>query len=229
MSRNPLSSSIATKVLIAATGIGLLVYMVLHIAGNLVVFSGPDKFNHYSHFLISNPLIYPLEIALAAVFLLHIYKAVTNYVRNRNARPEKYEQKRWAGYKSRKSAASTTMIFTGSLILLFIIIHLIDFRFGTHYHVPGTEVRDLYRTEMEVLSNPWKVALYIIATVLIGLHLWHGAWSALQSLGLGNERYTPRFVQFAKVLSVLIAGGFVVVVLWVFLHASRNYVPGGPL
>ncbi|MFN3650254.1 MAG: succinate dehydrogenase cytochrome b subunit [Armatimonadota bacterium] len=228
MSQKPSSSSIATKALIAVTGVGLIAYLVLHIAGNLVVFAGPDKFNRYSDFLIKSPVTLPLEIALALVFLIHVYKTVTNFAKNRAARPQAYAQKKWAGHTSRKSVASTTMIVTGSIILLFLVMHLVDFRFGSHYEVAGTDhVRDLYRTEMEVLSNPWKVLLYSVAMLLIGSHLWHGGWSWLQSLGLGSERYTPAFVRGAKALAVIIAGGFLVIVLWVFFFASRGYVPGG--
>ena len=81
------SSSVGTKLLIGLTGLALFVYMVLHLVGNALIFAGPETFNEYSHALISNPLILPIEIGLLAIFLLHVYKAVTNYVANSAARP----------------------------------------------------------------------------------------------------------------------------------------------
>ena len=85
--RRLFSSSVGTKLLIGLTGLALFAYLILHLAGNALIFAGPETFNEYSHALISNPLILPIEIALLAIFLLHVYKAVTNYVANRAARP----------------------------------------------------------------------------------------------------------------------------------------------
>src|SRR5690349_1481940 len=82
-----LSTSVGTKVLIAATGLLLFLYLVLHVLGNALVFFGPRTFNSYSAFLISNPLINPIEIGLLLIFLLHVYKTVTNWTNNRRARP----------------------------------------------------------------------------------------------------------------------------------------------
>lgn len=196
----------------------LFAYLPVHLAGNLLVFAGPETFNRYSHLLISNPLIYVLEVGLLAVFLIHVYKAVSNYIANRKARPQPYIKKELAGYKSRKSAASSTMIMTGIWTLLFIAVHLQGLKFGSYYQVTGgTEhVRDLYRTEVEVLTNPLNMAFYVVSMVVIGFHLWHGFWSAWQSLGLGNSRYTPRLVTLSKVFAIVVSGGFIVVVLCVF-------------
>src|SRR5215471_13007784 len=117
--RRVLSSSIGTKILIAATGLLLFAYLILHLAGNLAVFAGQDTFNHYAHFLESNPLILPAEAALVLLFLIHIVKTVTMWTKNQAARPVPYQDKRWAGYTSRKSVASTTMIWTGLATLVF--------------------------------------------------------------------------------------------------------------
>src|SRR5689334_20614261 len=92
------SSSVGTKLLIGLTGFALFLYMLLHLAGNVIVFLGREMFNEYSHTLISNPLIVPIEIGLLLVFLLHIYKTVTMYLRNQAARPIGYEKKERAGH-----------------------------------------------------------------------------------------------------------------------------------
>lgn len=213
------SSSTGTKILIAVSGLALFAYLPVHLAGNLMVFAGPNTFNNYSHILISNPLIYPLEVGLLAIFLLHVVKAIGNFRANRAARPERYIKKEGAGYKSRKTVASSTMILTGIWTLLFIVVHLQGMKFGTHYEVAGApgHVRDLYRTEMELLTNPLNAAFYLVSMVVIGFHLWHGFWSALQSLGAGSAKHTPRMVAASKAFAILISGGFIFVVVCVYL------------
>jgi succinate dehydrogenase / fumarate reductase cytochrome b subunit len=149
------SSSVGTKLLIGLTGLALFAYMVLHLAGNAIIFLGPEAFNEYSHRLISNPLIVPIEVGLLLVFLLHIYKTATMWMRNKAARPIGYQKKEMAGHTSRKSLASSTMIASGIILLLFVIVHVKQFKFGSFYLVQGSEsVRDLYRTELEVFRQP---------------------------------------------------------------------------
>src|SRR3954465_1565515 len=100
------TSSVGTKLLIGLTGLGLFAYMLLHLAGNVLIFAGPATFNSYSHALISNPLLLPVELGLLLIFLLHVYKAVTNYFANSSARPVSYGKKERAHHTSRKSLAS---------------------------------------------------------------------------------------------------------------------------
>jgi succinate dehydrogenase cytochrome b subunit len=215
-SRSVLSSSVGTKLVIAVTGLALVLYLILHLAGNLLVFLGPKTFNDYSHTLISNPLIVPVEIGLLAIFLLHIFKTVKMYIDNQRARPAKYEVKRMAGHTSRKSVASTTMIWTGLVALAFVVIHLKQFKFGALYEVDGSGVRDLYRLEIELFRNPATVALYVLAMLLIGFHLRHGISSALQSLGVDHPRHERRILAAGTILAIVIAGGlgFIPVVVY---------------
>lgn len=212
------SSSVGTKLLIGLTGLGLFVYMLLHLAGNVLIFAGPDTFNAYSHTLVSNPLLLPVEAGLLAIFLVHVYKAVRNYLANSAARPAPYARKRMAGHTSRKSAASSTMIWSGLVILVFIVIHVKQFRFGTWYET-GDElpIRDLARTEFEVFSHPFWVLFYVVATLLVGLHLRHGISSGFQSIGLDHPVYTRRLTTWGIVLAVLIGGGLAVIPVWVYL------------
>jgi len=215
--RRVLSSSVGTKLVIGATGLLLFAYLLLHLAGNLMVFAGQDTFNHYAHFLISNPLVVPAEIALLLLFLIHIFKAVLMWTKNQAARPVPYEQKAWAGHTSRKSLASSTMIWTGVAILAFVVIHVAHIKYGAMYQIGDPPVRDLYRTEVEVFSSPVWVAVYVAVMVLIGFHLRHGISSAFQSLGASHPVYTKRLVVAGTVLAVLIAGGFAIIPIWVFL------------
>ena len=219
--RSLLPSLIPTKLIIGATGVLLFLYLILHIIGNLMVFLGPDIFNSYAHMLISNPLVVPIEIGLAAVIVIHSYKAIAMTMKNQTARPVKYAKKAWAGGTSQKSVGSATMILTGLALLIFIPLHVLAFKYGTHYDF-GDGVRDLYRLEMENFRSPLTVGFYLITMVFVGLHLWHGVGSSFQSLGLEGPRFTPFVRRLGKVSAVAIAGGFIAITLWVFLVAGRS-------
>lgn len=215
--RRVFSSSVGTKLLIGVTGLLLFFYLVLHLVGNLMVFAGQETFNHYAHALISNPLVVPAEIALLLLFLLHIYKTLTMWAANQRARNVGYEKKSWAGHTSRKSVASTTMIWTGVLTLVFVVVHVAQIKYGPWYEIGDPPVRDLYRTEAEVFSSPVWVAVYVVGMVLIGFHLRHGISSAFQSVGADHPVYTKRLVVFGTVLAILIGGGFAAIPIWVYL------------
>jgi succinate dehydrogenase / fumarate reductase cytochrome b subunit len=214
--RRVFSSSVGTKLLMGLTGLALFVYMILHLAGNALIFAGEDVFNAYSHTLISNPLIVPIEIGLLLVFLLHIYKAITNWTANRAARPVGYMKKELAGHTSRKTLSSSTMIWSGLVIMVFVIIHVQQFKFGSFYQVTDSDVRDLARTEIEVFQNPLWVALYVLATLLVGLHLRHGFASGFQSLGLDHPLYTRRLTAVGIVFALLIGVGLAAIPVWVY-------------
>ena len=216
--RRVFSSSVGTKLLIGLTGLALFAYLILHLIGNVLIFAGPETFNEYSHRLISNPLIVPIEIGLLAVFLLHVYKAFTNYIANRSARPAGYRVKKYAGHTSRKSLASSTMIWSGLVIALFLIVHVKQFKFGAWYQtVSPNPIRDLARTEFEVFSQPLWVGLYVVATLIVGLHLRHGISSSFQSLGLDHPVYTRRLTIWGIVFAVIIGGGLACIPVWVYL------------
>ena len=215
--RGVFSSSVGTKLLIGLTGLLLFAYLLLHLAGNLLVFAGRDTFNHYAHALVSNPLVIPVEIGLIGVFVLHVYKTVGMWHRNRAARPVGYEKKAWAGHTSRKSVASATMIWTGLVTLVFVGVHLQQFKFGAWYEAGDPPIRDLYRTEAEVFTSPIWVTAYVFCMVLVGFHLRHGIASAFQSLGADHPFYTKRIVAVGTIVAVAIAAGFAVIPVWVYL------------
>jgi succinate dehydrogenase / fumarate reductase cytochrome b subunit len=214
------SSSVGTKILIGATGLALFLYLVVHIAGNLMVFFGPATFNKYAYTLEGNPLLPMVEIGLLLIFLLHIYKTVRMFIANNQARPVRYVKKRYAGPPSRKSLASSTMIVSGLWLFIFVIIHVKAFRYGTEYPWPAGG-RDLYRLELENFASPFVVAFYLISMVIVGSHLWHGIASAFQSLGADQPRWTPRVLVFGKTVAVLIAVGFMVIALWAHFTAAH--------
>ena len=215
------SSSIGSKLLIALTGLGLFIFLVAHLTGNLLFIVGPRAFNEYGHTMVNNPLIYAIEAGLAAVFLLHIYKTIRLYAGAKAARPVPYAKKNWAGGPSRKSWSSTTMILTGIITFAFVILHLRAFKFGTWYLAEGG-IRDLYRLQLEVFSSPAYVAFYMLSMAVIGFHLWHGVASAAQSLGIDHPRHTPKILWIGRVLAVLIAGGFFILPLYTYVMGGRS-------
>lgn len=211
------SSSVGTKLVIGITGFLLFLYLLIHIGGNLLVFFGPEVFNRYAYVMEErNPILPAIEIALMAVVLIHVYKTVRMFLGNRQARPVGYEKKRYAGGASRKSLASSTMIVSGLWLLVFIVIHTKAFRFSPTYEWPGGG-RDLYRQEMENLSNPLVVAFYVLSMVVVGSHLWHGIASAVQSVGATHTKWTPRLLVAGKIIAVLIAGSFIVIAVWAYV------------
>ena len=216
--RRVFSSSVGTKLLIGLTGLALFAYLILHLIGNALFFAGPATFNKYSHALISNPLIIPIEIGLLLIFLLHVYKTIINYFSNWAARPIGYAEKEYAGHTSRKSVASSTMIFSGLVMLLFVIIHVKQFKYGAWSDVAsGSEtVRDLARLEIEVFQHPLWVAFYAICTLVVGLHLWHGIASGFQSIGFDHPVYTRRLTVTGVVLAIIIGGGLAFIPVWVY-------------
>ena len=211
------SSSVGTKILIGLSGLALFVYLIIHIAGNLLIFFGPDVFNAYAYNMEErNPALPAIEIALLLVFLVHIYKTVTMFVGNQAARPVKYVQKKYAGSPSRKSIASSTMIVSGLWLFVFLLVHVKTFRFSPNIPWPAGG-RDLYRLEVDTFSNPLIVAFYVLSMIIVGSHLWHGISSGFQSLGADHPKVTPKLLVAGKVIAVLIAGGFIVIAAWVYL------------
>jgi len=211
------STSIGTKILIGVTGLALFFYLIIHIAGNLLIFFGPQVFNAYAYTMeVRNPALPAIEIALLLVFLVHIYKTVTMFLANQSARPVRYAKKRFAGRPSRKSIASSTMIVSGLWLLAFLLVHVKAFRFSPEYPWPAGG-RDLYRQEFETLSNPLVVGFYILSMLVVGSHLWPGIASGFQSLGADHPKITPTLLVAGKVLALLIAGGFIVIAAWVYL------------
>ena len=216
-----LSSTVGSKLLIGVTGFALFGFLILHLAGNLLLFSGAETFNAYSHSLLSNPLLVPAEVSLLALFLLHAYKTTSLVVRSRRARPEKYATRRRAGPPSRKSLASSTMIASGLFLLLFVPLHLKTFKYGAHYESAAAGVRDLHRLVIEVYSQPGYVVFYVISMTIVGFHLWHGVSSAFQTVGADAPRWTAAIRRLGWLAAVVIAGGFMAVPIWVLLFGGR--------
>jgi len=203
-----LKTSIVKKQIMGLTGLLLCGFLISHLAGNCLIYVGPKAFNSYAHALVSNPLIYVAEAILASIFLVHIGLGITLTMQNKAARPVGYYVKTKTGRGA--TFASSTMPYTGIIILLFLIWHIVNFKFGTYYEVThdGIVMRDLYRLLIEYFHNPLHVAGYIFAMLAMGIHLSHGFWSAFQSVGFNHPKYNCLIKCGAKVFAVAMTLGF---------------------
>jgi succinate dehydrogenase / fumarate reductase cytochrome b subunit len=222
-------SAVGKKWVMALTGIMLMGFVFFHAVGNLKVYLGAEGFNHYGEAL--RDLLVPfvprtfalwafLRVGLIVAFALHIHAAATLTLMNRRARGPGYEQSRdWQA----ASAASRSMRWTGVVVLLFLVFHLADLTWGT---VNPDFVRgDVYRNFLATFDRPAISAIYIVANLALGLHLFHGSWSMFQSLGLNNPRWNAWRRSFALGFAatiVLINISFPITVMTGILDAKDN-------
>lgn len=204
------TSDVGMKWMMALTGIGLLGYILVHMIGNLKIFIGPEDLDHYAESL--RTLLYPIfpkegvlwlfRIGLSAMAIIHIWSATVLALRNRKARGSiRYEKKR---EYAAANYASRTMLWGGVLIALFVIYHLADLTIGSVN--PDYVAGDVYNNVVYSFER-WPVALFYIVTMFfLALHIYHGAWSLFQSLGMANPRYDVwrRWLAVALALAILI-------------------------
>lgn len=219
------SSSVVKKLLSGLTGIGLVLFVMIHLAGNLTLLAGPEPFNAYAHFLqtfLHGSFIYIAEAGLLLFFGVHIVSGIQVALRKAKARPVPYEVTANAGGPSQKSAASVGMIVTGLALLVFVVLHVAHFKYGPAEdagyvaQAHGAAVRDVYRLVVEEFNKPLPAFGYAIFMLGLGLHLRHGFWSAFQSLGFGSRRLTPVLQGAGIVVAILLAIGFVGLPLYIY-------------
>ena len=193
-------------------GLFLVVFLVVHLGVNLLLLSSdPDLFNAASHFMATNPLIQVMQYVLALGFILHIVFGIILWFQNNAARPKGYAKNNAA---TNSSLESRTMIYTGLLILLFLIIHMRNFFYVIKFgEVPSGGD---YVLVSEFFGIWYYTVAYVVAFILLGLHLNHGFQSAFQSVGLNNKTWTPIWKLIGTIYSVIIAGGFSIVALYHF-------------
>ncbi|MBN2719310.1 MAG: succinate dehydrogenase cytochrome b subunit [Deltaproteobacteria bacterium] len=203
-----LETSVGKKVLMAATGFIIFGFVVVHILGNLQLFLGPEALNQYAAFLqASGPIKWTVRIVLAASVLAHIVSAVMVTLQNWRARPQKYAVKRY----QETTYAARTMWLGGPIIGLFVVYHLLHFTTG-HCHpvkagfIPDSNgVINVYNNVIFGFQDTVASGVYIFTMVLIGLHLYHGLWSMMQSVGLNHPKYNHWRKAFAVLFALLIA------------------------
>ncbi len=212
------NSLIGLKLIMALTGILLCLFLLTHVAGNMTILIDPDLFNAYAFSLTSNKtFLYTAEAGLIGIFLLHIYAAIKLTRLNRRARPVPYEFESNTG-RSRRSWMSSNMGLTGTLILLFLIFHIRNFKFGdvmmTEVH--GIEMRDLAFNVIKDFQQPIYVWIYVLAMVVLIWHLLHATRSFFATLGLENSKTLSISQNFSRVFVILVGGGFILIPLWIY-------------
>lgn len=216
-----LGVSVVKKQIMGLTGLLLCGFLVGHLAGNLLIFVGPEYFNAYGHALITNPLIYLAEAGLGALFIAHVGMAAKLILENHQARPVKYYMKTPTGAGS--TFASSTMPYTGFLTAVFLVLHILQFKYGPYYSVVhnGVEMRDLYRLVVEFYQSPVAVLWYVVCMISLGIHVKHGFWSAFQSIGFSHPKYTPVLRNLSIAFSALVAVGFASLPLFCFFQGGN--------
>ena len=219
MSRTYFCSSIGKKQLMGIAGLGWCGFVLSHMIGNLLFFVGPEAYNSYSHSITANKAFYyTIETGLLVTLLLHVIMGIMVSLENRRARPVGYHVKPGMGTKGYADLASKTMAYTGLLIFVFIVLHLIKFRFGTEYpfDLRGTEVRDLHRLMVEVFANGGYVAWYLFSLFVLGLHLSHALWSSLQTLALVPNGKEKALLCVSRIFGWTVAVGFALTSFYIF-------------
>jgi len=214
------SSSLGRKVLMALTGLFLILFLAVHLAGNLQLLKddGGQAFNVYAKFMTTNPLIKVVSYGNYAFILLHIFMAIVLSKKNRAARGA---QGYAVGGKS-STWASRNMGILGTLILIFLIIHMKDFWAQMHWGgIPtatydGIEVKDLYAIVSLAFSEPLYVIGYVVCMIGLAFHLWHGFSSAFQTLGLNHMKYNPVINFIGKSFAVIVPAAFALIPIWMF-------------
>lgn len=217
------TSSLGRKALMALTGLFLILFLAVHLAGNLQLLKndGGRAFNIYAEFMSTNPLIQTVSKGNFAFILLHVFMSLYLTIKNRQARgPEGYAM------KSGKSSAWTSrnMGILGTLVLVFLVIHLKDFYGQMHFgqmemvEYEGERYRNIYATVAYWFEKEWYVALYVFCMGAVGFHLWHGFSSAFQTLGWSHPKYNPLIHFVGKAFAVVVPALFALIPIWMYLN-----------
>jgi succinate dehydrogenase / fumarate reductase cytochrome b subunit len=217
------TNSVFKKVVMAVTGIIMILYLIAHMIGNLHAFQGAQAYNDYATWLRTfgepalpkRTILTAIEIVLTVSVVAHMWAAFSLWYRARQARPQRYVTKKPLA----QSYASRTMRWGGVIVLAFIVYHLLDMTTGT-VNLAADRSEPFDRL-VASFTNPWVTAFYVIALVLLGMHLRHGIWSATQTLGQSNKRRERTVNAFAIGFSTLLIAGFLVVPLAIAIGAVR--------
>lgn len=216
-------SSLGKKLIMALTGAFLLIFLAVHLFGNLFLYAGKDAFNLYVHTLEETPgltnVIRLIEIVLALGFIFHIADGLLLTYENKVARgPQNYAVKKAS---PGTVTASRFMFVTGSVIFIFLILHLRDFWFEYKYGV-----LDENRTPYDIVAGAFQIPLYstfyVLAMILIGYHLYHGFQSVFQTLGWNHKKYTPILLFLGRLYAIVIAAGFASLPIYFLFFKGGN-------
>lgn len=214
------SSSLGRKVVMALTGLFIILFLTVHLIGNLQLLKddGGEAFNVYAYFMTHNPLIKTVSYVNYAIFIFHIVWAVMLTIKNKQARGSE----RYAITNTSTIWSARNMGILGTVILVFLVIHMRQFWGEMHFgSVPmktygAQEVKDLYTICADAFNNVWYVALYCISMIAIAFHLWHGFASAFQTLGVNHSKYNPLINFVGKAFSIVVPALFALIPIVMF-------------
>jgi succinate dehydrogenase / fumarate reductase cytochrome b subunit len=217
-----INSSIGKKLTMAITGSFLLIFLVIHLIGNITLFFGPIAFNSYVSALdVVKPLIRVIELVLLAAFVLHIFNGVRLWIENKIARGTNYKVN---GSSENSDLFSRTMFVTGSIVFIFLVLHLGTFFWRFNVHDPeGLANHHLYfDIVVSFFQIWWYVILYVVAVLLLGFHLNHGFQSAFQTFGWNHKKYFPLIKKIGTIYAIIMAVGFASMPIYFFLFFGGN-------
>lgn len=223
-----LQSQVGRKILTGVTGVGLILFIIGHLIGNLTIFGGEEAFNSYTYQLENlGVILYIIEFILVVGFLLHAYLGISIWLKRRRSRPEDYEKYQSKGGPSHNTWASRSMIFTGIVLLVFLVIHIDTFKFGETEMVAlegmGVEnARDLKALVIEKFTDPLYAFGYTFVMLLLGFHLKHGFWSAFTSLTMKHTRFSRIINAIGIIFAILLAIGFIFIPLYIYFTGGEG-------
>ena len=218
------SSTLGRKYIMGASGMGLVVFLIGHLAGNLTLYTGTsDATNAYSAKLHSLGYgLLAIEIGLYATILIHVIAAIQVTLASKKARPIGYAEIKTKGGPTKNTYTSRNMILTGLVLLVFMIIHMKQFRFGPNVEegytatVNGMMVHDIYRVVVETFADIKWVIFYCACMFFLGFHFRHGFWSGFQSLGAMNPRWSKPIYALGLILALLLTVGFFFMPIYIY-------------
>lgn len=217
-----LKSSIGKKLIMSLTGLFLVLFLVVHLSGNLQLLSddGGESFNMYTKFMTGNPLIKTISYVTYLLILLHTIQGIMIWRQNRGARASRYavSSNRYTTFASRNMGA------LGTIILIFLLLHM--YQFWLQMKIDATElivygdhepVKDLYALVAVAFKQPLYVVIYVLSMIVIAFHLRHGFQSAFQSLGLNHVKYNGVIRFLGNAIAILIPLGFAIIPVFFYL------------
>ena len=223
--RGRLTTTVGREMLVGVTGLALVGFIAAHLAGNFLIFAGPEAINAYSRALHGlGELLWVARIGLITAFVVHIASAISLARNNRAARAQAYES---VVHSGPKTAATRLMLLSGLVILFFLLFHLYDFTLRASApprSLVNGEDLGLYGVLWNSFANPARAGFYIAAMICLGMHLSHALSSVLVTLGILRDKSTPRVDRFARVIGVFTAAGFSSIPVYVL---TKTFFLGG--
>ena len=213
-------SSIVRKFIMALSGLFLIIFLITHLVINsLTLASSKDLFNEAAHFMATNPIIYAMQYVLALGFIIHIGMGIKLTIQNKRARSQEYVYNKMS---KNTDLSSRSMIVSGGLVIVFLALHLRDYFYQMKFiGLPeGTTDYDLV---VNLFTNPYYTAVYVIAFIVLGVHLNHGFKSAFQSMGANHKKYNPLIKIVSTAYSIVIALGFSTIAIFHFINQSSIF------